>query len=110
MGTCFAFCSKEQLIPGLQGGGDHGAEREREEDHVFIQDEANLLIQAFAALHQHIHHVEDIWRWNSGGESGPGKEALTVSAAGSPQGGHEREHLHRGEQRKLNFSWGKCLM
>lgn len=80
MGTCFTFCSKEQLIPGLQGGGDQGAEREREEDRVFIQDEANLLIQAFAAFHQHIHHVEDIWRWKRG-ESGPGKEALAVSTA-----------------------------
>lgn len=36
-GTCFTFCSKEQLIPGFQGSGDHSTERECEHDHVFIQ-------------------------------------------------------------------------
>lgn len=58
--TCSAFCPEQQLVPGLQGCGHHGAEWEREQGRVFAQRHPDLLVQALAALHQHVHHVQHV--------------------------------------------------
>lgn len=59
-GTCLASWAEEQPVPGFQGSRDHGAEREREQGHVLTQREPDFLIQALAALHQHIHHGQHV--------------------------------------------------